>query len=696
MASSGPLISAKFDPTNTYLASGIIALDTHQVRVQSINPSQSSLNTTFSLDKSAKLTVLSWVSYHENQFIAIGLNKGSILVYSPLTNEIISELVTPTNLSIQDFHYSEITKSGWSCDIGGNIHEWDMSSFKLLQSFTVSEILESSEIISKISTVVFEDEPHLLLGSHSVYLTNIKTREVSKTFPAHIQPIDNICPIPNDHDLFLTSAVDDRFINLYSIAKLNTKTVFVSESPILDMALGVKNDQTSVLVVVTQNGTLEVFNNPLSTEASVPTNTHSKKKRRQQLAGTQSRSSNASVKLARPQNEIKPGIETSLSVNSIAVRDDSLVISWLENANLLYFESIKWLSESGEAILSGSITIEKSKPDLKTTSHSSYGHDVASSKQYNEGNAIVTDGSNFKDLDNKSDDEDNEDEETLADKLDRLTTDQKPKASNPNKRRLGSKNAPATLTVILSQSLRSNDHSLLESVLSNRDPQVIQSTISRLDSSLAVVLLDRLAERITRQTSRFDQLNYWLKWIIIIHGGVLTSLPNLNSKLSNLHAILSKKADTLPRLLELQGRLNMLYQQNDLKKEILRDGFNDDEEDEESDVEYVEELDDAQMNDNGIAESEDDMDIVEGHDDYLDSDMDDESIDENESDEEDDVPEENIKSVMEFENPEDEEAFSDVEIAVDNDEIIDDDEEEQKASDLKIRNIIKKLKSKSK
>lgn len=678
MASTGPLINAKFDPTNTYLASGVIALDTHQVRVQSINPSQSSLNSSFNLDKSSRLTALSWISYNENQLIAIGLSKGSILVYSPLTNEIISELVTPTNLSIQDFHYSKLTQSGWSCDIGGNIHEWDLKNFKLLQSFAINDLLESSENISRISTVLYEEKAHLLLGSHSVYLIEIEGRQILKTFPAHVQPIETIYPIPNNNDLFLTSAVDDRFINLYSISKQNTKAVFVAQASILDMALGIKNENASVLVMLTENGSLEVFNNPLSSDAPVSANIHSKKKRRQQLSTVQSRSSNATVKLARPKDEIKSGVDMSLSITAVSVNDDSILLSWLENANLLYFESIKWLNESGEAILDNSVTIEKSKPDLKTTSHSDYGHDIAASKHYNEGNAIVTDGSNFKDLDNESDTEEQE-EETLAEKLEKLSTDQKPKQANPNKRKLGSKNAPATLTIVLSQSLKSNDHSLLETVLSNRDPHIIQSTISRLDSSLAVVLLDRLAERITRQTSRFDQLNYWLKWIIIIHGGVLTSFPNLNIKLSNLHAILSKKADTLPRLLELQGRLNMLYQQNDLKKEILRDDFNDDSENAESDVEYVEELDDAELLQNGQDESDDAMDIINSQDDYLDSDIENESQDEGESESEveDEEPRDLTKSVMDLENPEDEEAYSDIEIAVKNDDISEDDEDDK-------------------
>ena len=164
-------------------------------------------------------------------------------------------------------------------------------------------------------------------------------------------------------------------------------------------------------------------------------------------------------------------------------------------------------------------------------------------------------------------DEDDEDDETLAERLEKLSGgSQRHSALGKKKLR---KHTAGTLTVVLSQALRNNDHSLLETVLANRDPSIVQNTISRLDPSLAIILLDRLAERVTRQQQRFDQMNFWLKWIIIIHGGVLSSMPNLNNKLASLHAVLTKKASTLPRLLELQGRLNMIEQQSSLKKRDL-------------------------------------------------------------------------------------------------------------------------------
>ncbi|CAH2352151.1 U3 small nucleolar RNA-associated protein 5 [[Candida] railenensis] len=700
MSSSSPLLQSAYDPTNTYLASAIVELDSHKLRVQSINSAQSSLNTAFKLN--SKLTSMEWGFFNassssslsnsiENEFIAIGTASGVIQIYAPSSNEIISELINPTNLSISDIHYSTITNTLWTCDYSGQILEWDLSTFSIIHTISINDFLTenlSTEQISKISTIKYANANHLLIATHSVYLYDIANKKLVKAFPAHIQPVNTLLPIPSNPDLFLTSASNDRFINLYSISKVSAVSIFVTQSPVLSVSLGEYNKNHSILTAITEEGVVEVFNNAFSGTNGSVDGTPNRKKRRQ----IQSKSNNCTIKLTRPIAERKEATDSTLTITTVSVSSDNLIVSWLENASIPYFETISWLDEStGELALVTDKVIEKSKPNtFATTLHSTYGHDIAANKHYNEGNAIVSDGTNLKDVANVSDDEDDEDEdgETLAEKLDKLATNGSKSSKNDqikkkvnDKKKLGG----TTLTIILSQALRNNDHSLLETVLANRDPQVIQNTIAKLDSSLAVTLLDRLAERIARQTSRFDQLNFWLKWIIIIHGGILTSLPNLNSKLSNLHAILSKKADVLPRLLELQGRLNLLYQQMDLKREIVEEDDLIEGKDEESDVEYVEELDDAEFN-GDISGDDFDMD---GEDDF---DMDDEDIDE-ESDDEDGEEDDIVADVMTLETPEDEEGYSDVEIGVRNDLMNDEDDEEAKESDLRVKKHIKNLKN---
>ncbi|EAZ63187.2 part of small (ribosomal) subunit (SSU) processosome (contains U3 snoRNA) [Scheffersomyces stipitis CBS 6054] len=661
------VIVSRFDPSRTYLATASVALDAHQISVQSVQWSQTAVNTVFKLDKTSRVTNLKWIpSGNGNDFyIAVTLTRGSVLIYSPESNAVVAELATSNNSAILDFYFSPHTHTAWSCDLGGSVQEWDLSSFQLLQQFKITDFVENVESINRIASVSYGGSAHLLVGSHSIYLVDIASKALVKTYPGHVEPLNSLVPISSDADLFLTSAKGDRFINMYSVERAVTKTVFVTQAPVVDIFVGTK-DNKSVLVVINENGNIELFNNPLSTEApSQPATPLSKKKRRQQLVSVQSRSPQATIRLSRPQSEIKSHQDANLVIDSVTISDNSVIISWLENSNISYFETLQWLDESGNFPFVSDRTIHKSKPDLKVTTHSSHGHDVASAKLYSEGHAIISDGTNVRDLELNI--EDDKEEETLADKLEKLGGEQKaPAKSIKTKHKLGG-DKTGTLTIILSQSLRNNDHSLLETVLSNRDPVVIQNTISKLDPSLAVVLLDRLSERFQRQSSRFDQLNYWLKWIVIIHGAVISSLPNLSIKLSGLHSMLTKKADTLPRLLELQGRLHMLYDQNDLRKEIMSEELRDEDEEIDSDIEYIEEIDDAEVL--GLL-NDDDFDMVEGRDDYVDSDEDDdEEVDDDEEDDEEEE-EEGIKSALDL----DDENASDVEIGVNNNDRMEDDE----------------------
>ncbi|KAI3406967.2 UTP5 [Candida oxycetoniae] len=647
---SGPVLQAKFDNSGRYLASIFVSLDTHQIRVQSVNSSQTPINASFNLDKSSKVTNFNWIELNstKTQHIAVCLNKGSILIYSPHTNDIVCELTTSSNVSLLDFHYSNFTQTAWSSDIDGNVCEWDMNSFSLLQSFKIGDFIESVVSIYQISSCIYLGEPHLLLAANSIYLFSLKTRKVVKTFPGHIQPIGCIACI--NEDMFITSAKGDRFINLYSLEKTTTKAIFVASTSVQSLAFG-KLYEKSALIAINENGNLEVFNDFLGDAKFTPSSNALKKKRKQ--IGVSSRPSNSTIKISRPEAEIKNPQDSNIMINTVNVQDDNILFTWLESSNISYFDAIKWVDEVGNYLITSNKTVIKNKMEVKAHQGMSYGHDTAAPRLYNESHAIVNDGSNVRDLEKVVVDEedDEEEEEAIAEKLERLAMKQQ-KNTSQRKRKLEDNKNGISLSVILSQSLTNNDHTLLETVLQNNDIKTIQNTISRLNPYLAVVLLDRLSEKIQRQASRFNQLNSWLKWILVIHGPVIASLPDLNTKLYSLHSVLAKKTDTLPRLLELKGRLNLVYDEMNLKSSIeQREKVNDEEEEEEvmvveeSDVEYVEDLDDAQFS------GEVDIDVNE-RDDYLDSDEEEEEegVGEEEEDDDDDDDDENIQSLDELDN----------------------------------------------
>ncbi|KAK9241040.1 Dip2/Utp12 family-domain-containing protein [Lipomyces kononenkoae] len=213
----------------------------------------------------------------------------------------------------------------------------------------------------------------------------------------------------------------------------------------------------------------------------------------------------------------------------------------------------------------------------------------------------------------------NEEEITLADRVTALENKSKSKpqvngkspskqldkdavVGEPASKPEGAVPTIGSLSTILTQALRTNDQALLESCLSFTEVTVIKQTLIRLDPMLSATLLERLAERIARTPSRASQLSVWIRWIMVAHGGYLVGLPGLVNTLTNLRSTLARNAGTLSRLLALQGRLEMLSAQIDMRKE----GWKEEDEQVDSDIEYVEgDEDEVVLDDAGYIVGED-------------------------------------------------------------------------------------------
>lgn len=582
-----PLLFAQFDPGLTFLALVVRALDVHQVKVQSLQQSAHQLNTSFTLSKSTHVSVLEWLANSDSPLVALGNTAGKIQVYSPASNAVVSEFDSELNLGITGIHYSSLTNSLWAADNGGNLLEWDQDSRRLTRKINFNDLLDSAEPVSKISSVRFNNHPHLLVGSHNIYLVDLRSNSIVKLFPGHVQPVNTLLPIPGDDDLFATAADGDRFANIYSLTKGSNKAVLVAAGAIQHMSVTTMVDK-SVMAVVTESGAIEMFNNPLSFEAV--SQTEKSKKKRKHANAVKSRHSDAVVKFTRPETEIRGPQDESLHINAVSLSANLLYVTWMDSPTLPVTDVLTW-TVNNEFALSGLVKVEKAKQKVVLPAHAEGGSDVAAAKPYAESQTYVTEGIAYQ----AGLDEDDEDDETLAEKAQKLIEEQGSEGKEKDTKKKQHKQTAGSLATVLKQALKTNDQELLEqSVLLSRDPTIIQNTIARLPSSLAIVLLDKLAEKLTRQQKRFDELYYWVKWVVIIHGSVLSQIPHVSNKLANLHSIMVKKASGLSRLLELQGRLKLLQQQKTLKKEILNGSFGGDKEEDDPEVEYNEEIDDAE------------------------------------------------------------------------------------------------------
>ena len=125
-----------------------------------------------------------------------------------------------------------------------------------------------------------------------------------------------------------------------------------------------------------------------------------------------------------------------------------------------------------------------------------------------------------------------------------------------------------SLGTVLSQSLRTNDVNLLESCFHVQDLHIVRATIERLDSTLASILLQKLAERLHGRPGRAGSLMVWIQWTLVAHGGYLGTQPDVISRLTSLHRVVRERANSLKPLLSLKGKLDMLEAQMNLRRSM--------------------------------------------------------------------------------------------------------------------------------
>lgn len=128
-----------------------------------------------------------------------------------------------------------------------------------------------------------------------------------------------------------------------------------------------------------------------------------------------------------------------------------------------------------------------------------------------------------------------------------------------------------SLSTVLTQALRTNDNNLLESCFHNTDTQIIRSTIQRIDSSLAGILIQKLAERLSSRPGRYGHLLVWVQWLCVAHGGAIGGQPDVLNRIKTLYKVLNQRSKALNPLLLLKGKLDMLDAQLGLRKQLLAD-----------------------------------------------------------------------------------------------------------------------------
>lgn len=407
------------------------------------------------------------------------------------------------------------------------------------------------------------------------------------TFTANTTAVHSLFS-SKDNTLFLSAADSDRFINVFSIPEKRSIGALVAESDVKTISL----TRSDILVAVTTDGIVELFKKPFEPVSANITDSPTASRKRKSIT----RKGDAKVKIVRPDSRDR------VNIADASLQGDELVVAWVESGVNMEFEKIRWSNpEDGGLVLNGLVEIARSK-----TAGIGGGSGVVMNGAKDMGKvsvdqskAVVIGGVDTQDVgmedaseaeedegqvdeDDEDDEEDEEEEKeheepSFAEKFQALEVSSAAKTATSTalttisgaleKKGIQPPSA-GSLTTVLTQALKTNDTALLESCLHTTDSSSILVTVRRLNSTMAVSLLERLAERIARRPGRAGSLGIWVRWTLVAHGGYLVSLPDLMSTLSGLYSTLNTRAGALPRLLALQGRLDMLHAQVDLRKAL--------------------------------------------------------------------------------------------------------------------------------
>ena len=508
--------------------------------------------------------------------------------------------------------------------------------------------LPASSVFTALSRPVPSTTP-VICASQTPFLIDIEnTDEPPAKFPAMRNQIHTVISSSSESagsGTFLASD-GERFINVFDASNQKLVRNLVADQDVSSVALynaGNSALEKQVLAAVTENGTIELFTKPFA-QPQTAQSTSAKANRKQMT-----QKANASLKIIRSESS-----DACVPVVSTSFQGPEIIVAYAEGGVIPVFERVKLVDETtDELAFTGIKAVVKSKSSSAIASATTNGGKNAGESQVNETHAVVEQG-NFVDDDMEMNDdaasvsgseEDSDDEEDTKPATEKKSKPTKQTAADedvemknaesedeeeeedgaepsfgellranagqevdveaeldddvnlgalvPGKPTAAVQQIPTgvSLATVLTQSLKTNDNGMLESCFHTNDTSIIRTTIQRLESSLAATLLQKLAERLSSRPGRYGHLLVWVQWTCVAHGGALAGHPELLKRMATLYKVMDQRSSSLPSLLLLKGKLDMLDAQLGLRSSMRGDGDDMDSEDEDN-VIYVEGQDD--------------------------------------------------------------------------------------------------------
>ncbi|KAG1139879.1 hypothetical protein G6F37_008913 [Rhizopus arrhizus] len=572
---AGIVLSA-FDKSATaeYFALISMAMDRHRLRI--FNVRSGTVSNDYSTKEKERVTCLTWGDIKDNsdlqantvqafkkkksgtaplsKAIALGMQSGSISLYSLSHGIVIKRLENAHTTPISDFVMTKDGSRGYSVAEDNYIVEWDIEEAK-----EISKWKADAKNVRRLK--LSHDEAKLATAGHTITLWDLTTHTVIKKFTGHASMVKELAFSPED-DLLVSSAEDDRYINVWDAQTTNTNTNNVA-------ALTVENNVSHIdfsttepaVLAVTDEGLVGVWENP-----SLVTPQVTGHKRKMMRSMTKEPDANVKVVSTAEENKLIP----ILAAQFVTDNGGKSIMTARGSSIKPSFEVVKYVNEETGAILRDIELFRQPVTNYLIDSASIAVNNLRTTKKtYDESTVTVIGNSDFvvkAPTMAENHEESVEAEQTIEQKLLSLdvadTNEQKHKK---NKKKTVVTPAAGSLQTVLVQALHSNDTSLLEACLQFTKRDVIENTIRRLPTEYLIPLLLDLITRFQEKPGRAPALLIWIQSILLIHTAYLMTVPNLVGKLSNFYQALDTRLGVFPKLLALRGRLDVVQSQVNVK-----------------------------------------------------------------------------------------------------------------------------------
>ncbi|KAI0809261.1 WD40-repeat-containing domain protein [Irpex lacteus] len=634
-ASSSHTFSS-FSPQGDLFAFLSLAVDKHRLRVYDTTTGQAVAE---HVVDSARVSSICWAHYdtagevepkrkrkRKNQQgdvastklppagIILGLSNGSLILYSPAHGKVVksishtSSTAAITSVAVDTTEGTEATQV-WTSGADGVVRLWDLQEGSVIEQWKSDERVPYSCLSIRPLASEDSEDVELLGANYSIQLLSAsrstdlsgETRKLQKVsgFTGHASSVKSLQW--DNRSRFLSSAETDRFIYVWDVPETSGVEGKVAASIPLDSEVRTtalstppstsSSSKSQTLLAVSASGRISIFPLPSDLAASSP----SKKSKVPTLAPK------STISAAPPKKGADTARAQIIAAGFVAGADGKVRVARLAGGVRPVFDVVEYLDAEGEFLPEISLASVAAGAALRNETETTT---TSAPQRYTEsGSTAVRSGIELG-QDATMDDLANRDIEgeldadlaelSLGQRLTALSggdatvqrtsdSDDEAQASKSVGQQADGpplQTVPASsLTRTLIQALHSSDSGLLETCLAHTNATLIQNTVRRLPSQLAVPLITACVERLGRGkgagrgkgggagagAQRGTGLVRWVRAVLLVHGGHLLTMPDLVARLSGLHATLTSRLALQQSLLSLSGRLDLVISQIELR-----------------------------------------------------------------------------------------------------------------------------------